>query len=104
MNQTTLLPDGITASVGGGTRLGDMAIALNTQGRALSHGSCPQVGVGGHASQGGFGFASRWKGLMVDAITAVDIVLANGTIVNNLTTNVDADLFWVSSESQHLYH
>jgi FAD/FMN-containing dehydrogenase len=75
-----------------------MALVLNQQGRALSHGSCPQVSVGGHASQGGFGFASRWKGLMVDAITAVDIVLANGTIINNLNSDVDSNLFWVSSK------
>lgn len=45
-------------SIGGGARLGDVALALNAKGRALPHGSCPYVGVGGHFALGGFGFAS----------------------------------------------
>ena len=43
-----------TAIVGAGNRLGDVAIALFDQaGRALPHGLCPLVGIGGHASFGG---------------------------------------------------
>lgn len=39
--------DGI-AQVGGGVRLGDMALGIYKQGqRALPHGTCPGVGVGG---------------------------------------------------------
>lgn len=48
---------------------------------------------------GGFGFASRWKGLLVDSIVALDVVLANGTILQNLTPQVDGDLFWVRALS-----
>lgn len=32
-----------------GLRLGDLALALNAEGRALPHGTCPYVGLGGHA-------------------------------------------------------
>ena len=39
------------AVVGAGSRLGDIAVALfNQAGRAIPHGTCPLVGIGGHAS------------------------------------------------------
>lgn len=44
--------------IGGGARLGDVALALNDAGRGMPHGSCPYVGVGGHFALGGFGFQS----------------------------------------------
>lgn len=84
-----------TAQIGGGNRLGDIALALNEKGRALPHGVCPYVGVGGHASFGGFGFASRMWGLTVDTISAFDAVMANGTVVENITKESEPDLFWV---------
>lgn len=46
------------ASIGGGALLGDVALALNEQGRGMPHGACPYVGVGGHFSLGGHGFMS----------------------------------------------
>lgn len=43
------------AQVGAGVRLGNLAMGLYDQGRrALPHGVCPGVGVGGHASHGGY--------------------------------------------------
>lgn len=42
-----------TAHVQGGALLGDTALALNSRGRAMSHGVCPWVGIGGHAAFGG---------------------------------------------------
>lgn len=42
------------AVVGAGNRLGDVATALFDQaGRAIPHGLCPLVGLGGHAAFGG---------------------------------------------------
>ena len=39
------------AVVGAGNRLGDIALGLFDQGgRAIPHGTCPLVGLGGHAS------------------------------------------------------
>lgn len=34
-----------------GYRLGDIALALNEYGRALPHGRCTYVGIGGHAGE-----------------------------------------------------
>lgn len=55
------------------------------------------MGVGGHASYGGFGLAGRLSGLLVDRIRAFDVVLANGTVLTNLTAEDDPDLMWALS-------
>ncbi|KAH9818271.1 hypothetical protein DFH28DRAFT_1151956 [Melampsora americana] len=82
------------AVIGTGNRLGDVAIGLNSQGgRALPHGTCAYVGIGGHASFGGFGFTSRMWGLTLDNIISQEVVLANGTIVQ-ASQNTNPDLFW----------
>ncbi|KAL7267896.1 hypothetical protein RUND412_009501, partial [Rhizina undulata] len=82
------------ATVKGGMRLGNMALELFKQGeRALPHGTCPGVGIGGHASFGGFGLDSRLWGMTLDQITELTAVLANGSIVT-ATENQHRDLFW----------
>ncbi|CAA7263467.1 unnamed protein product [Cyclocybe aegerita] len=81
------------ATIGPGNRLGDVALALNNHGRAMPHGTCPYVGIGGHSGYGGYGFTSRKWGLTVDTIVSLDVVLANGTIVSASKTNY-SDLFW----------
>ncbi|GLB42542.1 putative oxygen-dependent FAD-linked oxidoreductase family protein [Lyophyllum shimeji] len=82
-----------TAVIETGNRLGDIALALGNAGRALPHGICPYVGIGGHASHGGFGFTSRMWGLTLDTITALTTVLANGTLIR-VTNSTHPDLFW----------
>ncbi|EGG03680.1 uncharacterized protein MELLADRAFT_90017 [Melampsora larici-populina 98AG31] len=82
------------AVIGTGNRLGDVAIGIYSQGRrALPHGSCPYVGIGGHAAFGGFGWASRMWGMTLDNIIGHEVVLANGTIVHASKDN-NPDLFW----------
>ena len=39
------------ATIGPGNRLGDVALALNNNGRAMPHGTCPYVGIGGHSGR-----------------------------------------------------
>lgn len=71
------------ASIGTGVRLGNVAIGVYNQGkRALPHGTCPGVGLGGHATHGGFGYSSRAWGLTLDTIVGMEAVLANGTQVS----------------------
>jgi hypothetical protein len=39
------------ATAGGGTLLGDLTKRMHEAGnRAMAHGTCPQVGIGGHAT------------------------------------------------------
>ncbi|KAJ7761113.1 FAD-binding domain-containing protein [Mycena metata] len=64
-----------TATIQPGARLGDVALELDKYGRALAHG----FEIGGHAGFGGWGFASRIWGLLIDQLVAANIVLPNGT-------------------------
>ncbi|KAJ7725250.1 hypothetical protein B0H14DRAFT_3002972 [Mycena olivaceomarginata] len=76
-----------TALIETGNRLGDIALALNAAGRAIPHGTCSYVGIGG------FGFTSRAWGLTLDVIKSATVVLANGTVATASST-VNTDLFW----------
>lgn len=62
----------------------------------MAHGTCPYVGIGGHAGQGGFGLPSRAWGLLSDQVTSLQIVTANGSIQTASRTE-NADLFWAAS-------
>lgn len=74
--------------------MGNLALGLWEQGkRALPHGSCPGVGLGGHFTHGGYGHASRRWGLALDTIVALDVVLANGTFVH-ATPDANAQIFF----------
>lgn len=82
------------AQVGGGVRLGNLADGIWNQGqRALSHGTCPGVGIGGHFTHGGYSHTSRTYGLAMDQIVAADVVLANGTLIKT-TSTAYPDIFW----------
>ncbi|KAI9715152.1 MAG: hypothetical protein M1812_006131 [Candelaria pacifica] len=75
------------AKVGGGVRLGNLAEGIFKQGgRALPHGTCPGVGIGGHFTHGGYGHDSRLWGLALDTIVGLDVVLANGSYVHATST------------------
>lgn len=68
-------------------RLGNLALSIHAQGnRALPHGTCPGVGIGGHATHGGYGYQSRFWGLALDTIVAMDVVLANGSHIHATAT------------------
>ncbi|KAF2473411.1 FAD-binding domain-containing protein [Lindgomyces ingoldianus] len=83
-----------TANIGPGGRLGNVATALYNQGKqAISHGTCPGVGVGGLTLHGGYGLSSRGRGLTLDNVLEATVVLANSTVVTASTTQ-NPDLFW----------
>lgn len=78
---------------GSGLRLGDLAIALQEHERAVPQGSFPYIGVGGHATCGGFGQTSRMWGLFSDHVTEMEIVSANGAILK-ASKEINPDLFF----------
>jgi FAD/FMN-containing dehydrogenase len=90
------------ATIGSGTLLADVTSRLHAAGgRAIAHGTCPQVGIGGHATIGGLGPISRQWGAALDHVMGVEIVLANGTITRaNATYNPDI-LFVRASTCSH---
>lgn len=69
------------ASIGAGCLLGQVAQSLYDEGRAMPHGTCPQVGLGGHATTGGIGPASRMWGLALDHVVEATVVLADSSVV-----------------------
>lgn len=82
------------AKIGGGTRLKDVTTRLHDAGgRAMAHGTCPEVGIGGHATIGGLGPTSRQWGAALDHILEVEVVLANGT-VTRANEKTQQDLFF----------
>lgn len=85
------------AKVGPGVRLGNLALGIYNQNkRALSHGTCPGVGLGGHVTHGGYGYVSRGWGLALDTIVAMDVVLANGSYIHTTSTSYP-DIYYVCS-------
>ncbi|WP_243058244.1 FAD-binding oxidoreductase [Nocardioides sp. SR21] len=67
--------------------------AAAAHGKAVLHGSSPDVGIAGYSLGGGIGWYARQHGLAASSITAVEIVIADGTLVRaDATTN--AELFW----------
>ncbi|TIC20736.1 FAD-binding domain-containing protein [Wallemia mellicola] len=67
---------------GTGNHLWDLYKTIYEDKLALPGGTCPQVGIGGHASFGGYGPLSRKMGLLLDRIVEAEIVYANGTAAN----------------------
>ncbi|WP_349428888.1 LLM class flavin-dependent oxidoreductase [Microbacterium sp. LWS13-1.2] len=79
--------------IGAGARWADVAAALGEHGWALSSGDYGGVGVGGLATAGGIGWLAREHGLTIDHVRAVEMVLADGSVVHVDAEN-DPDLFW----------
>ena len=96
LNDITILDeDARLVRVGPGARWRDVATALQPYGWALTSGDYGGVGVGGLATAGGIGFLSRKHGLTIDHLRAVEMVLADGTLVRaNQAEN--AELFWAA--------
>ena len=76
-----------------GARWMDVAAALEPYGWALSSGDYGGVGVGGLATAGGIGWLVREHGLTIDHLRAVEMVLADGSLVH-ANNEENADLFW----------
>lgn len=93
MADLTIDPEKRLARVGAGVLWGDVAEAAGRHGLATLHPSSPDVGVVGYSLGGGIGWYARRLGLQCNAVTAAELVLADGTFVR-ATADSDAELFW----------
>ena len=93
MNEVTIDPERRTARVGAGVLWGDLAERAGHHGLAALHPSSADVGVVGYSIGGGIGWYARRLGLQCNAVTAVELVLADGTFVRT-TADHEPDLFW----------
>ena len=84
--------DGL-ATVGAGGRLGEIDARLATDALAIPAGSCPAVGIAGLTLGGGLGFLGRKYGLTSDQLVQVQVVLADGRVIE-CDERRDQGLFW----------
>ena len=79
--------------VGAGVKWDRVAPRLSAHGLAGLHGSSPDVGIAGYSLGGGMGWLARKYGLQTNAVTALELVTADGMLVR-----ADAEhhphLFW----------
>ncbi|SFS00800.1 FAD/FMN-containing dehydrogenase [Agrococcus baldri] len=79
--------------IGAGATWGRVATVLDGHGWAISSGDYGGVGVGGLATAGGVGYLGREHGLTIDHIEAIDVVLADGSLVR-ASRDEHPELFW----------
>jgi FAD/FMN-containing dehydrogenase len=82
-----------TATIGAGSQLIDVYAALAARGVTIPAGSCPSVGIAGHAMGGGMGLAGRQLGLTADNLLSAQIVTADGRL-RTASARSDPDLYW----------
>jgi len=81
------------AIVGSGFRLGDLYAALAQYEVTIPGGCGATVGIGGQALGGGLGLLGRSRGLTSDQLVALEVVLADGRVVE-CDEQRHEDLFW----------
>ncbi len=86
-------PVGRTARVRGGSLWSDVLDAAAPHGLTALHGSAADVSVVGYMLSGGISFYARAHGLAVNAVRAVDVVTAEGSVVR-ASADENPDLFW----------
>ncbi|KAG0234454.1 hypothetical protein BGX31_004557 [Mortierella sp. GBA43] len=91
---SSIVVTGDRAKVGSGVLLGPLYLELFKQGNwTINAGTCPSVGIGGHALGGGFGLLSRKYGLLSDRIDEMEVVNADGQVLTVSATQ-NPDLFF----------
>lgn len=81
------------ATAEGGVLAGEYVRATFAHGLTTPLGDTPTVGLGGLILGGGMGYLARKHGLAIDHLRAVEIVLADGSIVR-ASEDEHPDLFW----------
>ncbi len=78
---------------GTATRWRDVVPALSDLGLAALHGSSPDVGIAGYSLGGGIGWLARKHGMQANAVTAIELVTAEGQLVRTDAAH-EPELFW----------
>jgi FAD/FMN-containing dehydrogenase len=95
LNQITFDRTARTMTVGAGATLGPIYEAIGAAGFGFPGGSCPTVGVAGHALGGGFGLIARPFGLACDNLQWLELVDPQGAIIQ-VDAQHNPDLFWAA--------
>ncbi len=79
--------------VGAATKWDVVTPALSQVGLAGLHGSSPDVGIVGYSVGGGIGWLARKYGMQTNAVTAFEVVTADGEL-RRVDHDHEPDLFW----------
>ncbi len=79
--------------VGAATRWEQVTPRLSELGLAALHGSSPDVGIVGYSLGGGIGWLAREHGMQTNAVTAIELVTAEGRLVRTDHQH-EPELFW----------
>jgi hypothetical protein len=82
-----------TARVEAGALWVDVVEQAAPLGLAALHGSSPDVGIAGYSLGGGIGWLARKHGMQANAVTAIELVTADGSLVRTDAAN-EPELFW----------
>lgn len=93
MNDVEVDPNVRRARVGGGALLSDVGRATAPHALSIPYGQISHTGVGGLTLGGGLGWLMRRYGLTLDSVRGVELVTANGEILN-ANEEENTDLFW----------
>ena len=93
MRYANVDPASRTMRVGGGALLEDVSRAGQDYGLAVPTGQVSHTGIGGIATGGGIGWLQRRYGLTIDSIESIQLVTADGEVVE-ADASRNADLFW----------
>jgi len=86
-------PAARTARIAGGAKWGEVSDAATPHGLAPIAGSSRTVGVAGYHLGGGLSLVSRKLGLAANAVRAIELVTADGSLVRT-TADDEPELFW----------
>lgn len=95
LNEIAVDPAQRSATVGPGAHGGDLDAALLKHGLFFPVAHAYTVGLGGFLLQGGFGWYGRVLGMACASVVAIDVVLADGTLVHASETE-NSDLLWAA--------
>jgi FAD/FMN-containing dehydrogenase len=86
-------PAAKSVRVGAGVKWDRVAPRLSAHGLAGLHGSSPDVGIAGYSLGGGMGWLARKYGLQTNAVTALELVNAEGELIR-VDAEHEPELFW----------
>ena len=86
-------PGARSVRVGAGVKWDRVAPRLSAHGLAGLHGSSPDVGIAGYSLGGGMGWLARKHGLQTNAVTALELVTAEGELIR-VDAEHEPELFW----------
>jgi hypothetical protein len=93
LQEVSVDPGAQRVRVGAGVKWDRVAPRLSAHGLAGLHGSSPDVGIAGYSLGGGIGWLARKYGMQCNAVTAFELVTADGERVR-ADAESHPDLFW----------